>query len=1206
MKIRITVLILFLMMQLIGKASFTLDNSDFEKYVQEGTRQYKALLEFNRKNMEEGCPEHNWYIFSFNPDDNWMEWSNGGVDVMGNQLYNPVNLQQINDEKLVQFNQNGGLDEQLYVCVVTDWIIPVKAWHPEDLINNQNTTIPTKDLLLEFSTDDKKVFKEQVQGKFYAILEAILNNTHQDNGHSQFTKANKTVWGVTEFRAEYFFGQEKLTGGVFSFWKSDPSDMNQFVDKAELYEYINFVKAHRSYETLNSRETRLKHNIEGFTEFLTGTIDQAYVPMAEQLQFEDLHFIPWNTIPDYLKSTGGGNAAYNAAVTLASDEISQKVSQNEGIDPLSETADYKHVVNGATTSFGGLSSEKLLQLDDKFAYLDYKNGPQFYVYFKHVNFLMPPDQYNVFANEVFIESGLNNVPEGAVLICIPYFNPGEDILNVNGLNLTGVPSSMPGIAHSANLMGPDFITEANEVLQEGYKIWEFLKTGFKHTPKPHRVHSATLMLGDYRDQDHAARLFVEDLTPEGESELVTGFLNMNELFLYVDDRIETLRELEEEKLTECVQETNLSGAQFEACDDLALQIEALFDSELSGFTKVNYGFNIKEKYLDPEIETLWKGGEYLAKYAILELDNNDRWFDNWWTEFDPLEDDGIIYNTEAIQLVYEALDVFSLVPAIGELADGVILIVGVVDWTTGGDPERAAVAVGTSSLGIFMIGENYVEIPLKNGKKLFVGPSIGFVTKETIGAGTDPLQVKKIFGLPDAGPGSTANKLVSTQVEDGRYLHQIILNNDKLFDHIRILPYQEKFALLFELSNNPNLLRDVFDSPSLIMKPVDYWRKIYNLPAMAKQAVRNLNEADKVVFYNHIDEYGSILLDFAGRQSDEIDAIGCWKNIKEGIADLGINETGIAKTQTLLGDLKDYPLLITGFKDRPAFVQAWDVLYGQGDEALLAMRTNADNLDIVEEYIYEYPESLSDLQVDYILAGNKQGYVNELLGPGQIGGPYVKHRVRNLYTEISQVDDLGVITDAPSGYTGIVSHVEPEIGGFSGTFVRQYEPENNLFIFKAGFLHDAPSWLDNGQTPLVQGKGIPTQMLVTLRQMKLLNIPEGSLVKGKMDMIQNARTMLEVTRKILDNNWTDFDQFGNEVLEISSVNYAVSTLKQGGYRITNAGLGNNNNVQIITAQQALIDFQITEMTQDLLDEYGFNWNSEIFVNFDILFDLQAF
>ncbi|KAA3625617.1 MAG: hypothetical protein DWQ02_21480, partial [Bacteroidetes bacterium] len=147
---------------------------------------------------------------------------------------------------------------------------------------------------------------------------------------------------------------------------------------------------------------------------------------------------------------------------------------------------------------------------------------------------------------------------------------------------------------------------------------------------------------------------------------------------------------------------------------------------------------------------------------------------------------------------------------------------------------------------------------------------------------------------------------------------------------------------------------------------------------------------------------------------------------------------------------------------------------------------------------------------------------------------------------------------------------------------------------------------DNGNTPLISGRGIPTQMLVTLRQMKRMNIPDGSLTNAKMSMIQNARTMLEVTKRMNDNNWTDLGQFGNEILEVSSVNYAVSNLKQAGYRISEAGVGNNLNVKIITPLAALEDYQIAEMTQELLDEYGYDWDTPIYVNFDILFDLEAF
>ena len=585
----------------------------FDKYVIEGSRQYQELIEHNSKNTLLGCEEKNWYVFSFNPDDNWLELSNNGIDAEGNTLYDPLNLQEIND-LLIAFNQD--TETQLYVCVVSDWKVGLRPYHPEELIRNDDPSIKAKDLLLEFSSDDKRAFRDSIQLRFNTILNGILHNTHQDSNHSLFTEENRVVWGISEFRAKFFLGQDKLSGGVIEGWASLPSDLNNVTDKSELFDYIRFVKAHRHYETLNSRESKVRYHVEGFTEYISGGLDDNYVPIADQLSFESIHYIPWETIPENLKSHDGGDA-FDAAVAVAAAEILLKKAENLNVDFLEDTDNHKFIVNAATTYFNELSNKKMLQLDDKCAYLAHKSGLEFYVYFKRVDFLMQPSEYNVFANRIFVDAGLSQLGNGAVLICLPYFLPGEDILNVDGLNLTDVPSVMPGIAFSNDLMGSGFSTEINEILTEGGVIWDFLKIAFKHTPKPHRIHGATLMLGNFREDDYAARFFIEDMTPPGQPELVTGFFNMNELYLYKDQRIQTVRDLEAEKLTACLSELELSGEICSLCDDLAEQIETVYQSEPNGFDLIDYDFQVKEKYLDPEIPDLWQSGEYLAKYAAL-------------------------------------------------------------------------------------------------------------------------------------------------------------------------------------------------------------------------------------------------------------------------------------------------------------------------------------------------------------------------------------------------------------------------------------------------------------------------------------------------------------------------------------------------------------------------------------------------------------
>lgn len=1198
MKYTITIFVFILI-----NLKYVLADPLIENFVKEGSRQYQQLIEYNANNAQLGCNEKNWYVFSFNPDDNWLELSNNGADADGNSLYDPLNLQEVND-LLVSFNQN--TQTQLYICIVSDWKVGLKPYHPEELIRNDDPSIKVKDLLLEFSSDDKRAFRDSIQLRFKTILNGILQNTHQNNNYSLFTEENRVVWGISEFRAKFFLGQDKLSGGVIEGWASLPSDLNNVTDKVELFDYIRFVKGHRSYDEFNSRESKVRHHVEGFTEYISGILDDSYVPITDQFSFESIHYIPWETIPEHLKSHDGGEA-FDGAVAVAAAEILLKKAENLNVGLLEDTDNHKFIVNSVTTNFNELSSKKMLQLDDKCAYLAHKSGLEFYVYFKRVDFLMQPPEYNVFANRVFVDAGLSQLENGAVLLCLPYFMPGEDILNVDGLNLTDVPSVMPGIAYTNDKMGPEFSTEINGVLSEGGILWDFMKIAFKHTLKPHRIHGATLMLGNFREENYAARFFMEDMTPPDQPELVAGFFNMNDLYLYKDQRIQTVRDLEAEKLTACLSELELSGEISSLCDDLAEQIEAVYQSEPNGFDLVDYDFQVKEKFLDPEIPNLWQSGEFLAKYAALEFKVETALLPDWVIEFSDLEDEGIVYNVGFFDLVYDPLDAASLIPGIGEVADGIILLVGISEVIFGEDTQRGLMAAGSSGLGLFLIGDNYIEVPLKHGKKLFVGPSIGFVTKDAIAQGVDPVKVQKLFGLADAGPGSTAQMLVNNTVSDGRRVHQVILENDKLFDHIRVMPQTERHAFLLELADNPNLVEGVFDNAAVTMTPVALWRKVNTLEAPVKSAIQDLEDADKIIFYQHLDQYGNSFFDFISNHHEEVDALGAWLSFRDDLIALGINETGIQKAKKLLGDLNNDVVLINHFKDRPTFVVAWDVLHGQGEDALIPLRSNLVNLDIVDEYLYEYPERLEDVQVDYILSEEKQDYIFALLGPGQ-PGEYVKHRVRGLYENIYPEDHLnGVLDDVEINVNSITTEVQAQEGSVNGVFERGYDAAQNMFIFKAGFRRDAPNWLDNGQVPLKVDKGIPTQMLVSLRQMKMLNIPDGSLTKAKMDMIQNVETMIHVTHILMENGYDDLAEVGNLILNVPSVQYAISTLKQAGYRISNATLADRPSTTTMTIQSAINNLLVDEpITQEFLDQFGFDWDTQVVVNFDVFFDLEAF
>jgi|GEM_PF-5382413 len=94
----------------------------FEKYVKEGKRQLKTLIEQNAQNDADGCSEDNFYIFSLSEEDDWSlngwdvkeEYLNSGQGLIGSGTITDMN------QRLNAFNtgsQNGG--KKVYACLIS-------------------------------------------------------------------------------------------------------------------------------------------------------------------------------------------------------------------------------------------------------------------------------------------------------------------------------------------------------------------------------------------------------------------------------------------------------------------------------------------------------------------------------------------------------------------------------------------------------------------------------------------------------------------------------------------------------------------------------------------------------------------------------------------------------------------------------------------------------------------------------------------------------------------------------------------------------------------------------------------------------------------------------------------------------------------------------------------------------------------------------
>ena len=65
--------------------------------------------------------------------------------------------------------------------------------------------------------------------------------------------------------------------------------------------------------------------------------------------------------------------------------------------------------------------------------------------------------------------------------------------------------------------------------------------------------------------------------------------------------------------------------------------------------------------------------------------------------FSVLDNEGIVYEVGIYDLIYDPLDAVSLIPGIGEVADGVILLVGISEFLFGENTQRGLMAAGSSA-----------------------------------------------------------------------------------------------------------------------------------------------------------------------------------------------------------------------------------------------------------------------------------------------------------------------------------------------------------------------------------------------------------------------------------------------------------------------------------------------------------------------------
>jgi hypothetical protein len=215
-------------------------------------------------------------------------------------------------------------------------------------------------------------------------------------------------------------------------------------------------------------------------------------------------------------------------------------------------------------------------------------------------------------------------------------------------------------------------------------------------------------------------------------------------------------------------------------------------------------------------------------------------------------------------------------------------------------------------------------------------------------------------------------------------------------------------------------------------------------------------------------------------------------------------------------------------------------------------------------------------------------------------GPRVEDPVPGLYDSIDPnvtppgwtIKERSMGPDKKNpGYEQVVTDVW--YGGEHGWLDRSYNPQTKHVIMNNIFLDKLPRQIDAG-TPLVPGKGTPTQAYLTMRHMKMLQVPYGQVQNFKMSTIQNIEAVMQL--EALVRGGLTLEQ---AVIKTHSVTYATTSIQQSGHEISKIGIDTTNTWKW-KLEEMMDHFQMDAAKRaDLFKKYGLGPNDKVLVNYDI-------
>lgn len=440
-------------------------------------------------------------------------------------------------------------------------------------------------------------------------------------------------------------------------------------------------------------------------------------------------------------------------------------------------------------------------------------------------------------------------------------------------------------------------------------------------------------------------------------------------------------------------------------------------------------------------------------------------------------------------------------------------------------------------------------IPIESIEEQLGGPIGNLSGQELKGLAT---AMKSELELTEEGRSALRSAKSALGIDE---LASLIINlknagaSEELIDRIILLPVSDVRLLLSQLSRNENRLIPDFNRKLVL---VDCWEKYRKSDDWT--LIENWPEP---LFYNHF-------------------------------SDLSIGSS-----------------FLEVFISIPRFTKSYVLLFGDGSTAFSAFWRSIDDIKTIDEYLRAYPSKIDDLQSAYLAATNKRAFIDGLLGPGQLGERVV-HRVKGLMEAIDvNYQPAGIkLLDYRSSHLIVTTTVEPNLGGKAGHYQRYWEPISGTFVLDEGFRYDAPKWIEDVKVPMVEGKGIPTSTYVTLRQMKIMNIPIGGLKRLKLSLVQNAEIMKDIHHIMEEQQLTQLSQVGPYLLEKTGIQYASTMIKQAGYNVTNVKVVESNYTHYLTTHQIRHNKSVIEITEEWLQRHNLDWNSKFYFHFNIYLELS--